>query len=94
VVATIAVARVDDVLATSGAGPAATGTALTEGFQRATLVAACLSLLAAVAAGLLLRRAERRAPAEAARGTVAAAAIADTGPTAEPALAGTDEIAG
>ena len=62
VVATIALARVDDVLASAGPGPEATTMALTEGFQRAALVAAGLSFLAATAAALLLRRAERAAP--------------------------------
>jgi hypothetical protein len=57
--------------------------ALTEGFQRAALVAACLSLGAALAAGVLLRRAERA-------GARTEAAIA---PTADPAFAVGDEIA-
>jgi EmrB/QacA subfamily drug resistance transporter len=64
VVATVAIARADDVLAAGGpaaAGPAAEALALTEGFQRASLVAGGLSLAAALAAALLLRRAERRA---------------------------------
>jgi Na+/melibiose symporter-like transporter len=88
VVATIAVARVDDVLASAGSGPAATTTALTEGFQRATLVAAGLSLLAATAAGLLLR------PAERAAATTGAPETTPTVAAAEPALAVSDEIAG
>ena len=79
VVATIAIARTDDVLA-SGAGTAA---ALTEGFQRAALVAAALSIGAAVAAGVLLRRAER-AGARAETATV---------PATDPAFAVGDEVA-
>jgi EmrB/QacA subfamily drug resistance transporter len=55
VVATLAIARTDDVLA-SGEPPT---TALAEGYQRASLTAALLSVAAAVLAGLLLRRAER-----------------------------------
>ena len=89
-VATIALARVDDVLASSGPGPEATTTALTEGFQRATLVAAVLSFLAATAAALLLRRAERAAPEPAPAEPVPAGA----GPAAEPALAVGDEFVG
>ena len=54
-------ARADDVLAERGPGAAARATALTEGFQRGSLVAAGFSVVAAVAAGLLLRRAERAA---------------------------------
>jgi EmrB/QacA subfamily drug resistance transporter len=63
IVATVAIARADNVLAGGGASRAV---ALTEGFQRASLVAAGLSLASALAAGLLLRRAERRASAAAA----------------------------
>ena len=94
VVATIALARVDDVLASAGSGPAETSMALTEGFQRAMLVAAGLSLLAATAAGLLLRRAERAAPATGAPATTGGVPAAASGPAAEPAFAVTDEIAG
>ena len=57
VVATLVIARTDDVLA----GAATPLEALTEGFQRGMLVAAGLSLAAAVATALLLRPAERRA---------------------------------
>ncbi len=89
VVATIALARVDDVLASNGAGPDATAVALTEGFQRAVLVAAGLSFLAATAAAVLLRRAER-----AASGTSPTVAVAaEDGLVAEPVLAVGDEIA-
>jgi EmrB/QacA subfamily drug resistance transporter len=56
VVATVAIARADQV-----AGPA--DVALTEGFQRGAVVAAGISLASALAAGLLLRRAERAIPA-------------------------------
>lgn len=57
VVATIAVARADDVLA-GGSAPQA---ALTEGFQRGAQVAALIAFAAALAAGVLLRRAEQSA---------------------------------
>jgi EmrB/QacA subfamily drug resistance transporter len=55
VVATLAIARTDDVLGT-GADPT---TALTEGYQQASLVSALLSVAAAIAAAVFLRRAER-----------------------------------
>jgi EmrB/QacA subfamily drug resistance transporter len=58
VVATLAIARVDDVLATGGAQ----AVAVTEGYQRASLVSAVCVLAAALAAGVLLRRAERVVP--------------------------------
>ncbi|HET8619886.1 MAG TPA: MFS transporter [Acidimicrobiales bacterium] len=77
VVATIAIARTEDVLA-SGAG---TAVALTEGFQRAALIASGLSLGAALAAGVLLRRAERA-------GAKTEAAVV---PTADPAFAAGDD---
>lgn len=54
VVATVAIARANEVL-----GPPAV--ALTEGFQRGALVAAGFNVVAAVVAGLLLRRAEQAA---------------------------------
>ena len=54
VVATVAIARTNEVL-----GPPAV--ALTEGFQRGALVAAGFNVVAAVVAGLLLRRAEQAA---------------------------------
>jgi len=59
VVATLAIARADDVLA-SGAAP---GVAMAEGYQRASLVTALLSVAAATVAALVLRRAERPAAA-------------------------------
>ncbi|HEV7758886.1 MAG TPA: hypothetical protein VGO78_07850, partial [Acidimicrobiales bacterium] len=49
-----------------GDSPANRAVALTEGFQRGLLVAAGFSIVAALAAGLLLRRAERAAAAAAA----------------------------
>jgi EmrB/QacA subfamily drug resistance transporter len=55
VVATLAIARTDDVLS-SGADPT---TALTEGYQRASLASALLSVGAAIIAAVVLRRAER-----------------------------------
>ena len=55
IVATIAVARVEDVLAAGGSEQGA----LTAGFQRGALVAAAIAFAAAAAAGVLLRRAER-----------------------------------
>jgi EmrB/QacA subfamily drug resistance transporter len=77
IVATVALARADDVLAELGPGGMGRASALTEGFQRGSLVAAGFSVVAAVAAGLLLRRAERAA--------ALAAAVLEAG-----ALAGTD----
>jgi EmrB/QacA subfamily drug resistance transporter len=56
VVATVAIARANEVL-----GPPAV--ALTEGFQRGALVAAGFNVVAAVVAGLVLRRAEHVAAA-------------------------------
>ena len=57
VVATIAIARTNDLLDAGSPG----GVALTEGFQRGSLVAAGFSVSAAIAAALLLRPAERAA---------------------------------
>ena len=54
IVATVAIARAEDVLAATGTSELARTLALTEGFQRGSLVAAALSLAAAVAAPLLL----------------------------------------
>jgi EmrB/QacA subfamily drug resistance transporter len=54
VVATVAIARANEVV-----GPPAV--ALTEGFQRGALVAAGFNVVAAIVAGVLLRRAERAA---------------------------------
>jgi hypothetical protein len=63
IVATVAIARTEDVLGGLGSGgPAARALALTEGFQQASLVTAGLSLASALVAGLLLRRAERSSP--------------------------------
>lgn len=60
VVATVAVGRAGDVLAAEGGEASAVPVALTEGFQRGSLVAAGLALVAALAAATLLRPAERR----------------------------------
>lgn len=79
IVATLVVARVDDVVAALGNDPASTLVALTEGFQRGAVVAAGFSLAAALAAGLLLRRAERAA-------TAAVPVPASTDAAPEPAL--------
>lgn len=57
-VATLAISRADDVLASGGAP----GMALAEGYQRASLVTALLSVGAAIVAALVLRRAERTSP--------------------------------
>jgi Major Facilitator Superfamily len=54
IVATVAIARAEDVLAATGASELTRTLAVTEGFQRGSLVAAALSLAAAVAAPLLL----------------------------------------
>ena len=62
--ATVAIARADEVLARLGGeavGAAGQGIALAEGFQRGALVVAGINLAAALAAGLLLRPAERAA---------------------------------
>jgi EmrB/QacA subfamily drug resistance transporter len=71
IVATVAIARSDELLGRLGDSPANRAVALTEGFQRGLLVAAGFSIVAALAAGLLLRRAERAAAA-----TSAAVALA------------------
>ena len=81
VVGTVALARSEDVLATLGARAsdrAGQALALTEGFQRGTLLMAALSVAGAVVAALALRPAERRAAAE------ATAASADGTTVAEP----------
>jgi EmrB/QacA subfamily drug resistance transporter len=54
IVATVAIARAEDVLAATGTSELTRTLAVTEGFQRGSLVAAALSLAAAVAAPLLL----------------------------------------
>src|SRR5215207_9896883 len=81
VVATVAIARTDAVLAAGPGGPGAEAVALTEGFQRAMLVAAAISVAAAVAAAVLLRPAER-------------AAAADAVPVADAAMAGATAVPG
>jgi EmrB/QacA subfamily drug resistance transporter len=60
VVATVAISSADDVLARGGTP----GEAMAEGYQRASLVTALLSLAAALVAGTLLRRAERPGPGD------------------------------
>ncbi|GAB2581235.1 DHA2 family efflux MFS transporter permease subunit [Streptomyces capparidis] len=62
IVASVAIAATDDLLATGT--PA--GAALTEGFQRGSLVAAGLNLAGVLLALVVLRRAERTRPAAAA----------------------------
>ena len=52
-VSTVAIARTEHVLATSGGRP---DVALTAGFERATLVAAAISAVGAVVAAVVLRR--------------------------------------
>jgi len=59
VVASVAIARADAVIASLGDGPAAGAAALTDGFQRGSLVAAGFNVVAAVLALVVLRRAER-----------------------------------
>lgn len=59
VVASIAIARADDIIAAVGSGPAERVIALTEGFQRGSLVAAGFNAISMLAALLVLRRAER-----------------------------------
>jgi EmrB/QacA subfamily drug resistance transporter len=59
IVATVAVGRAGDVLAAHGGAESAVPEALTEGFQRGSVVAAGLAIAAALAAALLLRPAER-----------------------------------
>ena len=78
VVAAIAIARADDVVAALGGGPDARAVALTEGFQRGSLVAAGFNVVSLLAALVVLRRAERSA--------AAAAAAAPDEPAPRPAL--------
>jgi EmrB/QacA subfamily drug resistance transporter len=61
IVATVAIARAEGVVAEGAGGAGVESLALTEGFQRGSLVAAGFSLAGAVVAGLVLRRAERAA---------------------------------
>jgi len=76
IVATIAIARTEDVLGTVDGSPAGSANALTEGFQRGSLVAAGFSIAAALAAGVLLRRAERSTTAPGGSDAVAEPALA------------------
>ena len=61
VVAAIAIARADDIIAANGSVPATRALALTEGFQRGSLVAAGFNAASILAALVVLRRAERSA---------------------------------
>jgi hypothetical protein len=65
-IASVAIARTDEVIASLGDEPAARVIALTEGFQRGSVVAAAFNVLGVLAALLVLRRAERAAPTPAA----------------------------
>ena len=65
IAATVAAAGAGDAAARLGADPGAVADSLAEGFQRGMLVAAGLSVASALAAGLLLRPAERAAAARA-----------------------------
>jgi hypothetical protein len=67
IVATVAVGHADDVLASLGGSEQAVPVALTAGFERGSLVAACFAIAAALAAGLLLRPAEQAARSAAAK---------------------------
>jgi EmrB/QacA subfamily drug resistance transporter len=81
IVATVAIARADEVLARLGgdaAGAAVQGIALAEGFQRGALVVAGINLAAALAAALLLR------PAERAAGSAGRTGPTPTDPTSAP----------
>jgi len=62
VIATAALARSGRVTHAAGSQTAVRALAQTAGFQRGALVAAGLSIAAALAAGLLLRRAGQTAP--------------------------------
>ena len=76
IIATAAIARSAEVEGAARSGPAVGAVALTEGFQRGALVAAMLSIVAALASGVLMGRAERTAD------------IVDD-PTPQPALSAT-----
>ena len=89
IVATVAIAQADDVLAGSAGGAADQARALTEGFQQGALVAAGLSLAAAVIAPVLLRRRADGADITLGDEAVAAASLpaaALAGGDAEPAF--------
>jgi EmrB/QacA subfamily drug resistance transporter len=66
IVATVAVAQTKATLGGLGDSPAHRAVALTDGFRHGMYVAAGFSIVAALAGGLLLRRAERAATAAAA----------------------------
>lgn len=61
VVASVAIARTDDVLATVTGDAGIGAIALTEGFQRGSLVAAGFNVVSVIVAFVVLRRAERAA---------------------------------
>ena len=75
VVATVVLARTDVTLGNLGDSPANRAVALTEGFQHGMYVAAGFSIVAALAGGVLVRRAERAAAAA----SVAAVAQVEAG---------------
>ena len=79
IVATAALARSGEVTRVNGSQTALRALAQTAGFQRGALVAAGFSIAAALAAGLLLRRAERTA-----------ASARPQEPAPEPALSAAD----
>jgi EmrB/QacA subfamily drug resistance transporter len=82
VVATVAVGRAGDVLAAEGGVDSAVPAALTEGFQRGSLVAAGLAAAAALAAAVFLRPAERDAAVAHAHDEVERPPVAATAGTA------------
>jgi EmrB/QacA subfamily drug resistance transporter len=61
IVASVAIARTDHVVGALGDAPAAQQIALTKGFQRGSLIAACFSVASVLVALLVLRPAERAA---------------------------------
>jgi hypothetical protein len=87
VVATVALAQSAKTLRNLGDSPANRAVALTDGFQHGMYVAAGFSIVAALAAGLLLRRAERAAAA-ASVAAEAEVALASVGTDADPELVG------
>jgi EmrB/QacA subfamily drug resistance transporter len=77
ILATIATARTNAVLATSGGGPAARGEALTEGFSRAFEVGAGFAIVGAILATVLISGRQSREHAEAAqRGEIESVPVA------------------
>jgi hypothetical protein len=88
IVASVAIARADDVLARLGGGGADAPLALAEGFQRGSLTAAAFCVAAVVVALGPLRRAERAALG-AAPARASAQASAPVEPAGTPAVAAT-----